>query len=79
VADDTLTDLGAASLYDPLRSSLFNNMDKVLLTNQSGGDVVTGDVLMLDTANASSFVLCANTSPYQSCFVVPVDIDATGV
>jgi hypothetical protein len=79
VADDTLTDLGAASLYDPLRSSLFNNMDKVLLTNQSGGDVVTGDVLMLDTANAASFVLCADTSPYQSCFVVPVDIDATGV
>jgi hypothetical protein len=79
MANDTLTDIGVAHLYTPFRSTLFNAMDKVPFTNQSGGDVVTGDVLCLDTAHDMSFIAASDTYPYRTCFVVPSNIDDLGV
>lgn len=78
MTSDLLTDIGAAHLYTYFRSSLFNNMDKVRLTNQIGSSVQTGDVLVLDTANDESFIAGSDSYPYRPVFVVPEDIDDTG-
>lgn len=74
-----LTDLGVAFDDTPFRSSLFNHMDKLYLANESGGDVVTGDVMSLDLSNDESFVNASSSAPYLPCLVVPADIGATGL
>lgn len=76
---DVLTDIGVMHPGSGIKASALNTADKILLTNQSGGDAaVTGDVLMLDIAHDEAFTFASATYPTRPAFVVPSDIDAAG-
>ena len=79
MTSDVKTDLGVAFENVPFRSSLFNAMDKVHLTNESGGDIVTGDVMSLDLAHDESCVDASSAAPYLPAFVVPYDVSSVGI
>jgi hypothetical protein len=76
---DVITDTGCMADGSRIQASSLNIADKLYLTNEAGGDAVTGDVLALDTANDRSFIFGSTATPYSPAFVVPSDIGTDGL
>ncbi len=55
-------------------ASAVNAGAMMLLTNKSGGDLVTGDVVVLDVSNASAVVATTTAGDLRSVFVVPQNV-----
>jgi hypothetical protein len=80
MASDTSKNLGvyADAVDNVVYASYVNAKDMVLLTNKSGGDVVTGDVLVMDTSTTASFTTSTTLGDLRPVYVVPQTITGAG-
>jgi len=79
---DTSWNLGAQ--YDGVsgtdaNASAVNAGQMALLTNKSGGDLVTGDVVVLDTSTDSSVTTTTTAADLRPVYVVPQNVTGANV